>query len=209
MAPTSRATSTSGAQTGAPVAQRPRRRSTGGRNSRRRAPVPAQRLSRHQHAATGAPPEPAGRVALHPHRLQAVAQEIVDARGRVPRQRRGRPGGGRSGAPGSVHHGHLHGAARDRDGRCLPRVDAPVRRSAPAHHRAPRRLQAHQANRQAGAASGDFRVGRDTTLLTLSTLNWSYQWFDPRGRLSLDELTEQFTTYVFGALGAKNGVHHG
>ena len=63
---------------------------------------------------------------------------------------------------------------------------------------------------QTGADSGAFQVPDVdlATLLILSTLNWSYQWFDPRGRLPLEELTQQYTAYVFGALGAKNGVHH-
>ena len=47
------------------------------------------------------------------------------------------------------------------------------------------------------------------TLLTLSTLNWSYQWFDPKGRMPLEVLTEQYVQYVFGALGAREGAHRG
>mgnify|MGYP001004526510 CR=1 FL=1 len=60
----------------------------------------------------------------------------------------------------------------------------------------------------AGVASGDFDV-EDVdvaTLLTLSTLNWSYQWLDPRGRLPLEELTAFYTEYVLGALGAGKGA---
>ncbi len=55
-----------------------------------------------------------------------------------------------------------------------------------------------------GAASGDFEVGdaRIATLMVLSTLNWSYQWLDPNGRLSLEELTAHYTDYILGALGA-------
>ena len=47
------------------------------------------------------------------------------------------------------------------------------------------------------------------TLLTLSTLNWSYQWFDPKGRMPLEEITHQYVQYVFGALGAREGAHRG
>lgn len=63
----------------------------------------------------------------------------------------------------------------------------------------------------AGVEAGEFHVPDVdvATLLTLSTLNWSYQWFDPRGRMPLEQLTEQYTHYVFGALGAKEGAQHG
>lgn len=56
----------------------------------------------------------------------------------------------------------------------------------------------------AGSASGDFTVDDVdvATLLTLSTLNWSYQWLDPHGRLPLEELTALYTDYILGALGA-------
>lgn len=56
----------------------------------------------------------------------------------------------------------------------------------------------------AGAERGDFRVPDVgvATLLTLSTLNWSYQWLDPRGRLPLEELIGFYTDYVLRALGA-------
>lgn len=62
----------------------------------------------------------------------------------------------------------------------------------------------------AGVKAGQFHVPDVdvATLLTLSTLNWSYQWFDPRGRMSLDQLTQQYTNYVFGALGAREGAQH-
>lgn len=55
-----------------------------------------------------------------------------------------------------------------------------------------------------GSARGDFAVEdvRVATLLTLSTLNWSYQWLDPHGRLGLEELTARYTDYILGALGA-------
>lgn len=57
----------------------------------------------------------------------------------------------------------------------------------------------------AGSAAGEFAVHdvRVATLLTLSTLNWSYQWLDPRGRLPLEELKAHYTDYILGALGAK------
>lgn len=61
---------------------------------------------------------------------------------------------------------------------------------------------------QAGVDAGEFQVTDVdlATLLTLSSLNWSYQWFDPQGRLPLEELTDQYISYVFGALGATRGA---
>lgn len=63
----------------------------------------------------------------------------------------------------------------------------------------------------AGVAARQFRVSDVgvATLLTLSTLNWSYQWFDPAGRMPLNEIADQYVKYVFGALGATEGAHHG
>ena len=62
-----------------------------------------------------------------------------------------------------------------------------------------------------GGRTGAFKVHDVdvSTLLTLSTLNWSYQWFDPKGRMPLEVLTEQYVQYVFGALGAREGAHRG
>jgi AcrR family transcriptional regulator len=59
----------------------------------------------------------------------------------------------------------------------------------------------------AGAASGQFRVPDVdvATLLTLSTLNWSYHWFDPAGRLSTQQIPAHFVQYILGALGAQEG----
>ena len=56
---------------------------------------------------------------------------------------------------------------------------------------------------ESGVASGHFKVEdvKVATLLVLSTLNWSYQWFDPRGRFSLEQLTQQYVSFVLGALG--------
>lgn len=62
-----------------------------------------------------------------------------------------------------------------------------------------------------GVRAKAFRVAdvEVATLLTLSTLNWSYQWFDPKGRMPLEEITHQYVQYVFGALGAREGAHRG
>ena len=84
------------------------------------------------------------------------------------------------------------------------------------------RRDAYQAHLKeiiaAGVAAGVFRASDVgvATLLTLSTLNWSYQWVDPAGRMPLNEIAEQYVTYVLGALGgnqlasplAAAGVQH-
>jgi AcrR family transcriptional regulator len=83
--------------------------------------------------------------------------------------------------------------------------------SGPARQHVVERRDAYQAELKgiiaAGAAAGDFEVDDVSvaTLLTLSTLNWSYQWLDPRGRLPLEELTAFYVEYVLGALGARKG----
>jgi len=77
------------------------------------------------------------------------------------------------------------------------------------------RRDAYQAHLKriiaAGVQAGEFRVSDVdvATLLTLSTLNWSYQWFNPQGRMPLEQLTRQYVSYVFGALGATEGAQHG
>lgn len=58
-----------------------------------------------------------------------------------------------------------------------------------------------------GMRQGAFRV-EDTRLATtfvLSTLNWTYQWFDPDGRLSVDEIADRYTTLILNGLGGKGG----
>jgi TetR/AcrR family transcriptional regulator, cholesterol catabolism regulator len=57
---------------------------------------------------------------------------------------------------------------------------------------------------EAGLAAGSFRVEDPSlaTLFVLSSLNWTYQWLDPEGRLSLDALADRYATLILGALGA-------
>ena len=54
-----------------------------------------------------------------------------------------------------------------------------------------------------GVASGDFRVEDPHlgTLFVLSSLNWTCQWYRPDGRLSLEELTHQYTALILRAVG--------
>ncbi len=47
-----------------------------------------------------------------------------------------------------------------------------------------------------GVRDGLFRADLDTrfaALLLLSAANWAYQWFDPQGALSADEVADKFT----------------
>jgi AcrR family transcriptional regulator len=58
-----------------------------------------------------------------------------------------------------------------------------------------------------GARDGAFRADLDprfAALLLLSAANWAYQWFDPRGPLSADEVADRFTAIALeGIRGAE------
>lgn len=58
-----------------------------------------------------------------------------------------------------------------------------------------------------GARDGTFRADLDprfAALLLLSAANWAYQWFDPRGPLSADEVADRFTAIALeGIRGAE------
>ena len=56
----------------------------------------------------------------------------------------------------------------------------------------------------AGVESGSFDVEDPAlaTLFVLSSLNWTYQWLDPAGRLPLDTLAARYASLLLGALGA-------
>ena len=58
---------------------------------------------------------------------------------------------------------------------------------------------------RAGVESGEFEVEdvKLATLFVLSSLNWSYQWYDPAGEKGLDGLSDEYTTLIFNALNAK------
>src|SRR5271165_5423048 len=54
-----------------------------------------------------------------------------------------------------------------------------------------------------GVASGEFRSDIDipvTSYGLLGMLNWSYKWYDPQGRLSVQEVAEQFTALALAGL---------
>lgn len=63
----------------------------------------------------------------------------------------------------------------------------------------------------AGSETGAFRVESPAlaAIFVLSTLNWIYQWYDPAGALSPDELARQYTRMLLGALGATGDSQSG
>lgn len=60
---------------------------------------------------------------------------------------------------------------------------------------------------QEGAERGVFQIEspRLATLFVLSALNWTYQWYDPAGKLAPDELARQYTGMILNALGITGG----
>ena len=57
---------------------------------------------------------------------------------------------------------------------------------------------------EAGCEAGCFRVEDPAlaTLFVLSSLNWTYQWLDPNGRLPPDALARRYADLILAALGA-------
>lgn len=57
---------------------------------------------------------------------------------------------------------------------------------------------------EAGVKAGSFQVEdvRLATMYVLSALNWTYHWYRPGGRLTLESLARQYRDLVFKALGA-------
>lgn len=58
-----------------------------------------------------------------------------------------------------------------------------------------------------GVESGEFRGDLDiqvTSYGLLGMLNWLYKWYDPQGRMSVQEVAEQFTALTLGGLAAGN-----
>jgi hypothetical protein len=53
--------------------------------------------------------------------------------------------------------------------------------------------------------AGDFKVGsvRLATLFVLSSLNWTYQWLDPQGPLTLEQLSGHYCGLILKSLGSK------
>ena len=59
-----------------------------------------------------------------------------------------------------------------------------------------------------GVESGEFRPDLDiqvTSYGLLGMLNWLYKWYDPHGRLSVQQVAEQFTTLALAGLAAETG----
>lgn len=56
---------------------------------------------------------------------------------------------------------------------------------------------------RAGMDAGEFEVAdiKLATLFVLSSLNWSYHWLDPDGRLNIDELATRYTSLILKGLG--------
>ncbi len=56
---------------------------------------------------------------------------------------------------------------------------------------------------EAGVREGLLRADLDTrfaTLLLLSAANWAYQWFDPHGPLSADDVADRFTDIALAGM---------
>jgi AcrR family transcriptional regulator len=56
-----------------------------------------------------------------------------------------------------------------------------------------------------GVDSGEFRSDLDIQVASyglLGMLNWLYKWYDPQGRLSVQEVAEQFTALALAGLAA-------
>src|SRR5262245_27296021 len=56
-----------------------------------------------------------------------------------------------------------------------------------------------------GVKSGEFRPDLDVQVVSygvLGMLNWLYKWYDPRGRLGVREVAEQFSTLALAGLTA-------
>jgi AcrR family transcriptional regulator len=56
-----------------------------------------------------------------------------------------------------------------------------------------------------GVETGEFRAELDIQVASyglLGMLNWSYKWYDPQGRLSVQEVAEQFTSLALAGLAA-------
>lgn len=58
----------------------------------------------------------------------------------------------------------------------------------------------------AGRAAGLFRTDdtRMAALIVMSALNWSYQWLDPDGRMSLEAVAEAYTKQLIAGLKAES-----
>ena len=56
--------------------------------------------------------------------------------------------------------------------------------------------------------NGEFRSDFDIQITSyglLGMLNWSCEWYDPQGRLSIQEVAEEFTALALASLAANDG----
>jgi len=56
-----------------------------------------------------------------------------------------------------------------------------------------------------GVENGEFRIDLDIQVASyglLGMLNWLYKWYDPRGRLSVQQVAAQFTLLALAGLAA-------
>ena len=56
-----------------------------------------------------------------------------------------------------------------------------------------------------GVETGEFRAELDIQVASyglLGMLNWLYKWYDPQGRLSVQEVAKQFTSLALAGLAA-------
>jgi len=56
-----------------------------------------------------------------------------------------------------------------------------------------------------GIESGEFRADLDIQVVSyglLGMLNWAYKWYDPKGRLNVRQVAEQFTSLALAGLAA-------
>ena len=57
-----------------------------------------------------------------------------------------------------------------------------------------------------GIENGEFRQGLESKIITFAVLgitNWSYQWFNPAGDLSVRELADMYTDFILNGILAK------
>ena len=70
----------------------------------------------------------------------------------------------------------------------------------------PKQYEGHwQKILREGIKSGAFRPDLDVKVVSyglLGMLNWAYKWYDPQGRLSVQEVAEQFTSLALAGLAA-------
>jgi TetR/AcrR family transcriptional regulator, cholesterol catabolism regulator len=57
-----------------------------------------------------------------------------------------------------------------------------------------------------GIASGEFRPNLDVQVTSyglLGMLNWAYKWYDPQGRLNIEEVAREFTALALAGVAAR------